>query len=164
MKYQIREDSGASEVIDANCLDEALTAAQRWASEGSYDERVTVSVYVHELDPETDEPFENWCYGDGRNAHGEAMAGPEPEPEITECGEDDEDHEWESPVELVGGCRENPGVFSSGTRFDYRMVCSKCGMYKHSWDVGSQRNPGENQEGHEYSSADSRSIDFFELR
>jgi hypothetical protein len=158
MTYEIREDSGASDIIEADTLDEALQAAKDWSADGSYDERVTVSVSVHELDPETGEPYEGWCYGDGRNAHGETQAGPEPAPEVTECGEDDYDHEWKS----VGGCSENPGVFSSGTRFDYYMVCRNCGTYKHSWDVGSQRNPGENQDGVEYDPPDEKSLAWVE--
>lgn len=156
MTYEIREDSGASEIISADSLEEAIEAAEEWAADGSYDERVMVSVYVHELNDDG-ELLDGWYYGDGHNANSEVAAGPEPE--RTECGENDDDHNWQTPVELVGGCAENPGVFSTGgTRFDYRAVCSKCGMYKHSWSQGTQRNPGDQDEGVEYETADSRSL------
>ena len=55
-----------------------------------------VTVYVHELDPETEEPYEGWFYGDGQNARDEVAAGPEPTPEATECGEEDNDHDWQA--------------------------------------------------------------------
>jgi hypothetical protein len=150
MKYEIIEDSGASEIIEADSLEEALEKAQEWASEGDYDERVMVDVWAHELDEDGERT--------GEFLSGEVAAGPEPKPEPTECGDDDEDHDWQSPVELVGGCKGNPGVFSTGTRFDYHYVCGKCGTYKHSWDQGQQRNPGDLDEGVEYTAADERSL------
>ena len=79
---------------------------------------------------------------------------PEPEPCESEDG-----HDWQSPVEIVGGCAENPGVFSSGgTRFDFYEICQTCGMRKHSWDQGAQRNPGQASEGVEYEAATERSL------
>src|ERR1700679_2841399 len=116
---EIREDSGASEIIEAASLEAALEAACEWASEGSYDERVMVKVYVDEIDEDGEAV-------PGEHASDEVAAGPEPKPEATECGTDDDDHEWDSPLELVGGCTENPGVFSTaGTSFRYEYVCSK---------------------------------------
>jgi hypothetical protein len=150
--YEIREDSGASEIIEAESLEDALDQARDWAADGDYDERVMVSVYVDEID-------ENGDAIPGEHARDEVEAGPEPKPEATECGDEDSDHDWQTPIELVGGCTENPGVFSTGgTRFDYHEVCARCGMYKHSWSQGAQRNPGDLDEGVEYESADARSL------
>lgn len=153
--YEIREESGASEVIEAASIEEALEKAQEWASEGSYDERVMVRVWAHELD-EDGEPT-------GESLSGEVEAGPEPKPEATDCGTEDDDHDWDSPLELVGGLRENPGVFSTGgTSFRYEYVCSKCGMYKTVRTAGAQKNPGELDETIEYSAADERSLAWVE--
>lgn len=149
--YKIREESGASEIIEAESLAEALETACEWASEGSYSERVMVRVWVQGLD-EDGEPTDE-------SLSGEVEAGPEPKPEKTECGTEDEDHDWESPIELVGGCEENPGVWSTGgTSFHFEYVCSKCGMYKTVKTAGQQRNPGELEETIEYSAADERSL------
>ena len=148
--YRIGEDSGAREEREAESLEEALELAQEWSAEGSYDERCMVSCWAVLL--ENGEPVEPYAYG-------EVQAGPEPKPEATECGDDDDDHDWQTPIELVGGCTENPGVFSTGgTRFDFHAVCARCGMYKHSWDQGSQRNPGDLDEGVEYEAAEERSL------
>lgn len=151
-RYEIREESGASELIEAESLEAALEAAQEWASEGSYDERVNVRVWVDEID-EDGEAIP------GEHASGDVDAGPLPKPESTECGEDDEDHDWQSPLELVGGCTENPGVWSTGgTSFRYEYVCAKCGMYKTVNTTGQQKNPGDLDESVEYSPATEQSL------
>jgi hypothetical protein len=157
-QYEIREDSGASEIIEAESIDAALTRAQEWVSEGSYDGRCIVTVYVTEIDPETGDPYQDGYYGDGRHAMGEVMAGPEPQPDRTECGDEDGDHDWQSPHELVGGLAENPGVWSrGGTSMVYKYVCANCGMYKTVRDTGAQRNPGELEETITYREADEAS-------
>ena len=48
------------------------------------------------------------------------------------------DHEWYVPLELVGGCSSNPGVFAlGGDRYEYREVCRHCGMRKTEiWEGG----------------------------
>lgn len=48
--------------------------------------------------------------------------GPEPD-----CS-DDEAHDWANPHELVGGCEENPGVWSSGGGVEMHAVCLTCGL------------------------------------
>jgi hypothetical protein len=39
-------------------------------------------------------------------------------------------HSWCSPDEVVGGCQENPGVWSQGGAFVFRQVCRHCGKYR----------------------------------
>jgi len=133
MKYKISEDSGASEVIDADNLEEAVEAAKEWASEGEYTERVMVSVYVRGLDEDGEHTDE---YEDA-----EVEAGPEPkEPECL----DSEEHDWQAPHNIVGGVKENPGVWSKGgTTLTFHRVCSRCGTHRHENSYGSQRNPGQ---------------------
>lgn len=60
------------------------------------------------------------------------------------CGLDPESHEWVSSVEVDGGCRENPWVFSGGgTKMVYKSHCFECGLKRTRIDLGSQRNSGE---------------------
>lgn len=133
MRYEIREDSGASEIIEADDLESALETAKDWASEGSYDCRVMVTVYVRGIDDDGDET--------GEYASADVEAGPEPEE--PECV-DGEEHVWEGPHELVGGIKENPGVWSNGgTTMTFHSVCARCGAHKHETSCGAQRNPGE---------------------
>jgi hypothetical protein len=65
--------------------------------------------------------------------------------ELPECEADENgEHDWQSEYEVVGGCRENPGVWSNGgTSMSYVFCCAKCGCYKHKNDPGFQRNAGE---------------------
>lgn len=146
-RWRIREDSGAEEIIDAASLDEALEAARDWAAEGSYDERVMVEVRVQEIDA--------GGAGIGDVHYTEVEAGPEPEE--PECASVD-DHDWQTPYHLVGGCRENPGVWGgAGTSMSFRSVCRRCGTYRLRRITGSQRNPGEVPETVTYEDADDAS-------
>lgn len=147
-KYVMREDSGASEIIEAESIEEALQEALEWASDGSYQERVIVSVRVIELDA-NGEQTDNQLSGD-------VEAGPEPK--APNCA-DGQEHDWQSPHEIVGGIKDNPGVWSAGgTRTTYRDVCAHCGQYRVTRRTGSQRNPGELPETVTYEDADERSL------
>lgn len=39
-------------------------------------------------------------------------------------------HDWKRPYEVVGGCRENPGVWHDGEIMTTKAVCRKCGKYR----------------------------------
>ena len=60
------------------------------------------------------------------------------EPECPEAAA----HDWTS--EFEGGCRENPGVWSTGgTSMLFVCRCRHCGMERREKTTGSQHNPGE---------------------
>jgi hypothetical protein len=40
------------------------------------------------------------------------------------------EHDWQSPYEIVGGLRENPGVQGHGGGVIYREICAHCGRYR----------------------------------
>jgi len=48
------------------------------------------------------------------------------EPDEPEC-EDGKDHDWQSPIEIVGGISENPGVWGHGGGVTITSVCMHCG-------------------------------------
>lgn len=144
-------DDGNAEV--ATTADTNLEAAQEYVSDGDWgDGKCSVRVHV-------------WKYALDINGEQERVAedsfdvdaGSDPEAP-GECGTDDDDHDWETPLELVGGCRENPGVFSiGGTTFRATSVCASCGTYRISTSRGEQRNPGEAASEIEYREADEHS-------
>ena len=70
------------------------------------------------------------------------------DPEEPKCTEDK--HDWQNPIEIVGGCRENPGVFGSGGGVMIIEVCMHCGCGKHNntWDYDPQ--DGKKTESIEY--------------
>lgn len=78
-----------------------------------------------------------------------------PECEISEDGE----HDWQSPHSLVGGIKENPGVWSNGgTCWTTKSVCACCGKYKTEVNKGSQCHPDESSCVIEIDEADESSL------
>jgi hypothetical protein len=68
-------------------------------------------------------------------------------------------HSWQTPYEIVGGARENPGVWSvGGTRMVYREVCVRCGRYR----VTLRAPDGPRREVVSYVPADERSREWVE--
>lgn len=132
-KYKIRDDAGVSITVDAEDMSGARRQAEEWARGGEYDRKVLVSFCVIELDDDGDET--------NTLVFGAVEGGPDPEePECFDGG----GHEWDSSWARVGGCRENPGVFSrGGTTMEYHSVCRRCGTRKQETTYGCQRNPGQ---------------------
>lgn len=58
--------------------------------------------------------------------------------------EHEDGHDWQSPIEVVGGLRENPGVHGNGGGVIITEVCAHCGAYRitNTWaqrsDTGEQ--------------------------
>lgn len=115
MKYQIRDhDSGCEETVDAASLEEAKEKAQEWLATGDYGDQ------------------EDYCHAtiadeDGNETVVELVVGGPPEPPCVSGNH----HEWESPYELVGGIRENPGVWGLDCgQLKILEVCCNCGRYR----------------------------------
>lgn len=51
------------------------------------------------------------------------------EPDEPECS-GREGHDWQSPIEVVGGVKENPGVHGHGGGVIITEVCAHCGRYR----------------------------------
>jgi hypothetical protein len=58
-------------------------------------------------------------------------------PKVPECTNENK-HRWETPYELVGGCKENPGVWGSGGGVIIKEVCIHCGCVRNT-DTWAQR-------------------------
>ena len=154
MKYEMWEDSGAAERFDATDDAAAIAHAMEWVSEGEYESRCLVEGGVRRLDID-DDGEEDWIDVDMFSVE----AGPEPDP--GECeGSCDGEHEWSRPHHIVGGCRENPGVWGAGGN-DLRLlhVCCFCGKYRHTFGRGTP-NPGELDEEITFEDADEASIEW----
>lgn len=50
-------------------------------------------------------------------------------PDEPEC-DGDHDHEWLSPYSVLGGLKENPGVWGHGGGVRIKTVCAHCGKYR----------------------------------
>ncbi len=145
-------DDGYSEVIQADDLEQALARAfENWQG-GSWDKYCVISVRVAELDEDGKETGEyDWV---------NVPCGEHPAPPETECGVFEDNHDWVSPHEVVGGLDSNPGVWSlGGTRMVFLTVCECCGLYRKETSVGAQHNPGECDKV-EYLPADEKSLEY----
>jgi len=149
-KYEISEECGGSEVVEAEDMDDAIEYCKEWVQDGDYgDKSCYVSSWVQEL-----------------AADGEYVGEPEfvevmvdRAPDVPACLEG-YTHDWESP-EWLGGCSENPGVWSKGgSQISSVCVCSHCGMYQ---AYISESTPGQypkTPEIYSYREADRASMEY----
>lgn len=123
-------ESGTEERIDACDLDEARERAEEWARGGDYDVEGTIWVDVAILDPASRERIDSVT-----------VQIDQPEPECARGNE----HDWQSPHEIVGGLRENPGVIGHGGGVIITEVCMHCGCARIT-DTWAQR-PDTGEQG-----------------
>jgi hypothetical protein len=146
-KYIISEECGGSDTIEAKNMTDAIAHAKEWVQLGDYgDVSVYVDVQVQQIDEDGDD------IGDSHDLSVEVVR----EPAAPECA-DKHHHEWESP-EWLGGCSQNPGVWScGGTQIESKSVCRHCGCYQL---YVSESTPGQHPRTPErttYSEADEES-------
>jgi len=147
VEVDIEPYSGIIEQIaDANSgADVELVEA--WANdEGADDYRAIYRAAGPGVDGEIDDDATD--DGDSHDCTGtysDPLPGCDAEPgDDYDGNRDDEGHDWRTPFRLVGGIRDNPGVWGNGgTRYTSKYVCRCCGKYKTEHDAGSQRNPDE---------------------
>lgn len=75
-----------------------------------------------------------YCVVLGRRRHLIALLDEQPVSVVVPADEPDctdpEGHDWQSPHAVVGGLKENPGVWSSGATLHVTEVCTRCGWYR----------------------------------
>lgn len=145
MKYilHMSEECGGTETASIHAKDHrtAVKLAEEtlteWVKEGDYGINGAVVRASWVLVSEEGEELD----------HDELMVDLDPDHDalIREAdGDADCAHEWKSTYTVEGGCRENPGVWSTGgTRMVYKSHCIHCGLQRTDRRPGSQRNPGE---------------------
>jgi len=118
--YRVFEDGYETDCVVAKSDDEALHNVLMDFDEEVYRAETTVWVRIivrNEEDP--DEELSDYV-----------TVYPS-EPDCVEYHE----HDWQSPYSVVGGCRENPGVYGHGGGVIITTVCRHCGKYmvEDSW-------------------------------
>lgn len=144
-RYEVN-DGNACDSFDAADDDAALRWAEDWLADGEWERDTTrwLRASVFRLD------------GDEAGVPvGKVKVTLQPEPPKC-CGDS---HAWESPYSVVGGIKENPGVFGSGGGVRTREVCRHCGAYMvtDTWAT----DPYDGSQGHyseEYLPPDEASI------
>lgn len=118
-RYAMSEDGCRYDTREYDSTKKAIDSAAREVALGDYDPDSTiwVKVCVWEVDEDGD-PV------DGGEAAARTVA---LDPEEPECVDDE--HDWQAPVEIVGGCEPNPGVWGNGGGVIITEVCARCGWY-----------------------------------
>lgn len=149
---------------DGNCaveypeIDDRNTAAQKYVDDGDWGEgpaHISVCTWrtAYALG-EDDELVEMKL-----DRESQTVSKDEDEPEC-----DADEHDWRSPHKLLGGLKENPGVWAHGGGVVIKEVCAHCGRYRvtDTWAQG----PGGEQGLREvkYEDADSESLTWIRQR
>lgn len=131
--------------------DSAEAAAQEYVDGGNWGDEpstVWVDVYVREIDEDENEVRDHGCITITVD------------PEVPACDKDN-DHDWQSPYDVIGGLKDNPGVWGKGAGTITKEVCAHCGQYKIT-DTWAQ-NPENGEQGLtsvRYEDADERSSEW----
>lgn len=143
-------DANGSIMVEANS---PRAAAEEFASAfDAGDSTIWVSCRVQPLD-DAGNPVGDY------ESHTVAVDPVEPE-----C-EGDHEHDWQSPYSVVGGIRENPGVWSSGGGVKRKTTCAHCGAYQLVDTWAQDPNTGEQGlESISYEDADDASIEWVQGR
>ena len=151
--YTLRDpDSGVTMKIKAFDLKDAREYADDWALDGDYNltsDDSTIWVDVQILDAD----------GDHIDTVTTEINPPEPD-----CDQGQE-HDWRTPYSVLGGLKENPGVWGHGGGVISKEVCARCGVYRIS-DSWAQR-PDTGEQGLNsvtYEPADDESAAWLERR
>lgn len=131
-KFIVR-DEYVSQQLEAETMEEAVEQGKEWLSDGDWDRSTTLflEAWVIEQDDHGGEIDREYI---------KAVL-PAEEPDCV-----DGSHDWQSPWEILGGLRENPGVWSNGGGVRITEVCMRCGCGKHT-DTWAQ-NPNNGQQGY----------------
>lgn len=125
-KYEVRDDQTSERFAAKN--DEAAKAyAEDWLREGDWDRTRTLHLdaYVFRIE--------------GKKEVEVGRVEVSLEPQEPRCTEDE--HDWQAPIEIVGGIKENPGVWGHGGGVIIRECCMHCGCAKVT-DTWAQDNCG----------------------
>lgn len=131
-------DGDSSTTIEADSLADARQQARDWVAEGEWgqhdEDASTTWVRVHITegeDSEQDDDVETLT-----------VAVDPDEPDCSDASSDGE-HRWTSPIEIVGGCEESPGVQCHGGGVIIHEVCAHCGLHRHTDTWAQDRQTGE---------------------
>jgi hypothetical protein len=134
MTYTAEFDGGqgGTETIEADSIQEALEKACESAKDGDYAEALENGTIWVDVTVTADEE-------DGETLSDPNYAIDPPEPR---CGDNGGDHVWASPLSIVGGCKENPGVYGHGGGITSKEVCLRCGCEEFSDSWAQNRDNG----------------------
>ena len=142
--YEVQDESSCATEIIATYPEKIRTEARAWLKDGYADEVGQEYCDVNWTDLLTGDYDSSRC-----------IVGTDDPPDC----ETGEDHDWRSPHSVVGGLRDNPGVWAiGGTETKTVEVCRNCGMYRVRYSESTPGQYPEHPEYYEYEDADDASL------
>lgn len=160
--YRIYDCTGGGVTHDiyAETLAAAIEAGREWIEDGDWECNThatelscEVGPIIRDVDGSIDDDATDV-------ANREDCSGVCPVVDAPDCA-DGQEHDWQSPYSVVGGCKENPGVWGSGhggVRIE--EVCRHCGLYRIVDTGATDSSNGTRCESTEYREADEASLDY----
>lgn len=133
-KYRVQDEHWGDD-FDAADDDAALEYGEEWLRSGDWDRSETLFLEAEVVQLQDDGKFEETL------GHVRVTLPPD-EPKCSAGS-----HAWCAPYELLGGLKENPGVFGHGGGVRIKEVCKHCGTCRltDTWAT----NPCDGTQGHE---------------
>lgn len=132
-KYELREQGFAFDTVDADDVDAALDGVELDYSDyaGNDHEPKTIFVEIAAVNADDSDDSDRRTF--------------KLEPDEPRCSA--AQHDWQSPLEIVGGIQENPGVYGHGGGVTIDECCMHCGCRKFTdtWAT----DPSNGTQGHE---------------
>lgn len=116
-------------------------AAQQYVSDGDWGEVEStcwIKVWAWRVGYALDEDGDPVTLRIDRDCHTVTL-----DPEEPDCTDDHAGHNWRSPHSVLGGIKENPGVWGNGGGVIIREVCAHCGVYRETDTWAQDRETGE---------------------
>lgn len=142
-QWDLIEDGAAFATVEAHDIESALALAADSVDPANYETDQTMWVRVYARNRVTGE-------------HDSVRVQVDPiEPPCVRGNS----HDWRDPLSVVGGTKENPGVYGHGGGVLMRSVCAHCGKYRVHDTWAQDRSTGEQGlESVRYEPADETSL------
>ena len=133
-KYRVQDDHCGDD-FEAADADAAVAYGEEWLRSGDWDRSQTLFLEAEVVELDDDGEFSD-TLGTVR------VVLPPEEPRCVAGS-----HLWCSPYDLLGGLKDNPGVFGNGGGVRIKEVCKHCGTCRltDTWAT----NPCDGTQGHE---------------
>lgn len=132
--WKLYEDGHHYNTIKAPGCAEALEAAKEGVDPRNYPgvsgDGLTITIWVR---------VRVKCEATGENDSAKVACDPVP----PKCGDGNQDHDWQTPLRIVGGIAENPGVWGNGGGVRIHEACMNCGCAKITDTWAQDRESGE---------------------
>lgn len=127
-RFEVNDGHGSETEFEAEDWKAARKYAHEWIRDGDWGEDENKTFWIHFCLSQiaTDEDGDDECVGVESHVA-------EIDPKEPDCVRGS--HEWKTPYKLLGGLKENPGVWAHGAGVVCHEVCIHCGceLIEDSW-------------------------------